>query len=122
MKIPITQILLHLRHRVVEGPVATAILRLRARAGSVALKTPWLYRLGDRVLAWLQVPFKRGEWLVTLPPLDNGATISGACAGIPTVVTDTDASMTENTGKCQALLRPAVGRIEHRRDRAPVSR
>jgi L-lactate dehydrogenase complex protein LldF len=73
VKIPITQILLHLRHRVVEGdaverPVAPTLLRLGARAGSVALKTPWLYRLGARMLTWLQVPFKRGEWLVNLPP------------------------------------------------------
>jgi L-lactate dehydrogenase complex protein LldF len=73
VKIPITEILLHLRHRAVEGdaieaPVAPAVLRLGAQAGSVALRTPWLYRLGARMLAWLQAPFKQGEWLPNLPP------------------------------------------------------
>ncbi len=73
VKIPITDILLHLRHRAVEGdaieaPMAPAVLRLGAKAGSVALGTPWLYRLGARLLACLQAPLAREGWLSKLPP------------------------------------------------------
>ncbi len=73
VKIPITDILLHLRRRVVEGdaqegPVATAMTRASATVGALALGTPWLYRLGSRLLKVLQAPFRRDGWLPKLPP------------------------------------------------------
>jgi L-lactate dehydrogenase complex protein LldF len=77
VKIPITEILLHLRRRVVEGDeqeaaVAPALLRAGARAGSIALRTPWLYRLGSRMLKWLQAPLENDGWLPRLPaPLNR---------------------------------------------------
>ncbi len=72
VKIPITDILLHLRHRVVEGDeqegaAAPYGLRLAAQAGSVALGTTWLYRMGSQVLKRLQAPFVREGWMATLP-------------------------------------------------------
>ncbi len=81
VKIPITEILLHLRRRVVEGdaieePVAPSLLRAGARAGSVALRTPWLYRLGSTMLKWLQTPLKRDGWLPRLPPPLNRWTMA----------------------------------------------
>lgn len=73
VKIPFTQILLHLRRRVVEGdaiekPTAPAAARLGAKLGRVALGTPWLYRLGMWLLPILQAPFQQDGWLPTLPP------------------------------------------------------
>ncbi|HSB69541.1 MAG TPA: LutB/LldF family L-lactate oxidation iron-sulfur protein [Candidatus Methylomirabilis sp.] len=81
VKIPITQILLHLRRRVfegdaIEGPVAPAVLRAGARAGSMALRTPWLYRLGSRLLRIAQVPLRRDGWLPRLPPPFNRWTMT----------------------------------------------
>jgi len=77
VKIPITEILLHLRHRVAEGdaqegPVAPAMLRAGARVGAVGLRTPWLYRLGSRLLKRVQTRFLRDGWLPNLPrPLNR---------------------------------------------------
>jgi L-lactate dehydrogenase complex protein LldF len=73
VKIPITDILLHLRHRVVEGdaasaPVAPTAVRVATRAGAVAMRRPWLYRSGSRALAALQTPWRRDGWLPRLPP------------------------------------------------------
>jgi len=73
VKIPIPQILLHLRRRVVEGdefepPSAPPSLRFAARLGRWTLATPWLYHLGTRLLPLLQAPFRKGEWLPDLPP------------------------------------------------------
>ena len=81
VKIPITEILLHLRRRVVEGdaiegPVAPAVLRAGAQAGSVALRTPWLYRLGSQLLKIAQAPFRRDGWLPKLPPPLNRWTMA----------------------------------------------
>jgi L-lactate dehydrogenase complex protein LldF len=81
VKIPITEILLHLRRRVVEGdgiegPVAPTVLRGGARVGSLALRTPWLYRLGSALLKWLQFPLKRDGWLPKLPPPLNRWTMA----------------------------------------------
>lgn len=81
VKIPITDILLHLRHRVVEGdalepPVAPTAVRIGARAGALALRSPWLYRLGSRVLPWLQAPLRRDRWLPKLPPPLNRWTMA----------------------------------------------
>jgi L-lactate dehydrogenase complex protein LldF len=72
VKMPIPELLLHLRHRVVEGDAfepATASLPVRAgaRLGRLALATPWLYRLGSRLLPVVQAPFRRGAWLPELP-------------------------------------------------------
>lgn len=76
VKIPITKILLHLRHRVVEGdefaaPSAPSILRGGAKIGIFALGTPWLYRLGARLLPVFQAPFRSDGWLRALPPPIN---------------------------------------------------
>ena len=73
VKIPITEILLHLRHRVMEGdvqepPVASAMVRFAAKAGALALGTPWVYRLGSRIIKVFQAPFRRNGWLPKLPP------------------------------------------------------
>ncbi len=81
VKIPITEILLHLRRRVVEGdamagPVAPAVLRAAARTGAVALRRPWLYRLGSRLLRIAQAPFRRDGWLPKLPPPLNRWTMA----------------------------------------------
>ena len=77
VKIPITDILLHLRRRVVEGDAtehvtAPRMVRLGARLGTIAVGTPWLYRLGSRLLKTIQSPFRRGDWLPALPrPLNR---------------------------------------------------
>jgi L-lactate dehydrogenase complex protein LldF len=72
VKIPIPKILLHLRRRVVEGdafasPSAPQSIRAGAKLGALALSTPWLYRLGSRLLPLLQAPFRRDGWLPALP-------------------------------------------------------
>jgi L-lactate dehydrogenase complex protein LldF len=72
VKIPITQILLHLRQRVAEGDAQGAVLplraRLAARAGRLALGLPWLYRLGAKLVAAVERPLARDGWLGWLPP------------------------------------------------------
>jgi L-lactate dehydrogenase complex protein LldF len=73
VKIPIPEILLHLRRRVVEGDlVSTAVAPAPARAGgrlgAFALATPWIYNLGARLLKIVQAPLRRGGWLPALPP------------------------------------------------------
>ena len=80
VKIPITEILLHLRHRVVEGdevetPAGPYHLRLGAQVGSLALRTPWLYRMGSQILKRIQAPFVRDGWMARLPaPLNRWTT------------------------------------------------
>jgi L-lactate dehydrogenase complex protein LldF len=75
--IPIPKILLHLRHRIVEGdafepPSAPKSLRAVATIGAVGLGTPWLYRLVSRLAPILQVPLRRDGWLPRLPaPLNR---------------------------------------------------
>jgi L-lactate dehydrogenase complex protein LldF len=76
VKVPIPEILLHLRHRVVEGdefgkPTASPLLRASAKLGRFALSRPWLYRLGTRWLPLLQAPLRRNGWLPALPPPVN---------------------------------------------------
>lgn len=77
VKIPIPEILLHLRRRVVEGDHTTAAtapagLRLGAKAGGLALRTGWLYRLGSRLLPLATAPWRRQDWLPALPaPLNR---------------------------------------------------
>jgi L-lactate dehydrogenase complex protein LldF len=73
VKIPIPDVLLHLRRRVVAGDVvarstASPTIRAAARAAALALGWPWLYRLGSRLLGALQWPLRRGDWLPALPP------------------------------------------------------
>ena len=76
VKIPIPEILLHLRHRVADGdefapPSAPATLRWSAKLGRLALGWPWLYRLGGRLLPIFQAPLRKGDWLPWLPPPFN---------------------------------------------------
>jgi L-lactate dehydrogenase complex protein LldF len=76
VKIPIPKILLHLRHRVVEGdefekPTAPAPIVASAGLGRIALATPWLYLLGTRILPALLAPLRRDGWLPALPPPIN---------------------------------------------------
>ncbi len=73
VKIPITDILLHLRHRVAEGDATEpallpAIARTGAQIGEAMFSTPWLYRLGARLSAVAQARLQRGDWLSNLPP------------------------------------------------------
>lgn len=73
VKIPIPEILLHLRHRVVEGDeieraVAPPVARAAGALGAFALGTPWLYNFGARLLTVFQAPLRRGSWLPALPP------------------------------------------------------
>ena len=81
VKIPIPEILLHLRHRVVEGDqienaVAPTTVRAGAKFGAFALGTPWLYNLGARVLKIIQLPLRRDGWLPALPPPVNRWTMA----------------------------------------------
>jgi L-lactate dehydrogenase complex protein LldF len=76
VKIPIPAILLHLRHRVVEGdefekPTASPLLKPGVKLGTFALSKPWLYRLGTYWLPILQSPLRRDGWLPALPPPVN---------------------------------------------------
>ncbi len=81
VKIPIPEILLHLRHRVVEGdafaaPAAPPILRAGAQGVGLALGMPLLYEIGTQLLRRAQFPLKRGAWLPTLPPPLNRWTMT----------------------------------------------
>jgi len=76
VKIPIPKILLHLRHRVAEGDqfdpaVAPKTISAGAKLGSIAFGTSWLYSLGSNMMNVLQMPFRRGDWLASLPPPFN---------------------------------------------------
>lgn len=73
VKIPIPEILLHLRHRVVEGDafagaVVPPLVRAGARASTLALRAPALYNLGSRVLKAIESPLRVDGWLPALPP------------------------------------------------------
>lgn len=73
VKIPIPDILLHLRRRVVEGdevegPNASLAIRTGATLGTFAFGTPWLYRFGSQVLKIVQAPLRKQGWLTNLPP------------------------------------------------------
>lgn len=73
VKIPIPEILIHLRRRVVEGdavegPAAPAVLAAAAGLGSMALGNPRLYELGTQLLRVAQKPLERQNWLPALPP------------------------------------------------------
>jgi L-lactate dehydrogenase complex protein LldF len=76
VKIPIPEILLHLRRRVVEGdqvdgPAIAPVVVAGARAGALTLSLPWLYEFGSQALRVFQAPLRRGKWLANLPPPAN---------------------------------------------------
>jgi L-lactate utilization protein LutC len=77
VKIPITKILLELRHRVAEGdanqaPSVAGAIRFASNLSARTLEIPWIYRLGSRLLKITQTPFRRGNWLrALLPPLNR---------------------------------------------------
>jgi len=73
VKIPIPEILIRLRRRVVEGdrvedPSASPVLRVAAEVGGRTLGLPWLYEFGSQLLKWVQAPWRSGGWLPNLPP------------------------------------------------------
>lgn len=73
VKIPIPQILLHLRRRAMEGdsfggPSAPFTAKLSATLGTLAFGLPWLYRLGTRLLPTLTRFLNRAGWIPSLPP------------------------------------------------------
>jgi L-lactate dehydrogenase complex protein LldF len=83
VKIPIPEILLQLRHRVVEGdnrgeietlpdqPSISIRLRVLARLSRLMIGTPWLYRFGTRLLPLISAPFQRDGWILQMPPPAN---------------------------------------------------
>jgi len=76
VKIPITQILLHLRRRVVEGdsiaPASAApMVRSGAKLGALAFGVPWLYKLGTQLLPVLMAPLAKAGWIKALPAPAN---------------------------------------------------
>lgn len=81
VKIPIPDILLHLRHRVAEGdPIDSAVTPVAVRTltslASKSLSASWLYRFGARMLRIVQIPFRRTDWLPHLPPPLNRWTLA----------------------------------------------
>lgn len=81
VKIPIPEILLHLRHRIAEGDeieesVTSGFVRGAMTISTWAMRMPWLWWLGSRVLGIIQAPFRRDEWLPNLPPPLSRWTIS----------------------------------------------
>ncbi len=76
VKIPIPEILLHLRHRVVEGdeiepPTVSPLVSTGATLGTFAFGVPWLYRIGSQLLKFVQAPLRKNGWLPNLPPPVN---------------------------------------------------
>ncbi len=81
VKIPIPEILVRLRQRVVEGdhveaPSAPAVVRVAAGLGGLAFRLPWLYEWGTQVLKVVQAPLRRDGWLPALPPPVNRWTMA----------------------------------------------
>jgi L-lactate dehydrogenase complex protein LldF len=73
VKVPLTEILLHLRRRVVEGDeigasVVPPALTTGVKAGTLAFGMPRLYELGSQLLRLVQVPWRQDGWLPALPP------------------------------------------------------
>jgi L-lactate dehydrogenase complex protein LldF len=81
VKIPIPTILRHLRRRVAEGDEFApssmpGSIRLAASAGSLALRLPWLYRLGTRLLPPVTRVLRRDGWHQALPyPLSRWTSV-----------------------------------------------
>jgi L-lactate dehydrogenase complex protein LldF len=81
VKIPIPEILIHLRRRVaegdeVDGPVIAPVVAAGTRAGALALSSPWLYEFGSQALRVAQTPLRQGKWLPSLPPPANRWTLA----------------------------------------------
>ncbi|MBI4787054.1 MAG: iron-sulfur cluster-binding protein [Chloroflexi bacterium] len=81
VKIPIVEILLRLRRRVVEGDAAEAATappaaRIGSQAMARAMSIPALYRIGAQALQIAQAPFRRENWLPNLPPPINRWTMT----------------------------------------------
>ncbi len=100
VKIPIPEILIHLRRRVVEGdavdgPSAPPALAAAADLAAVALSSPQLYEFGTQALKVAQAPLVRGGWLPVLPPpdqsLDDGSAAPRVPRLVPAVLPDADA-------------------------------
>ncbi len=73
VKIPIPEILLHLRHRVVEGdaggaPTSPPAVQIGGTVGAAVMTLPALYEFGTQFLRVAQAPLRRDGWLPTLPP------------------------------------------------------
>lgn len=81
VKVPLLDLLRHLRRRVAEGDATSLaaispVLKVAARGSAIALGTPWLYRLGTRLMPLLQTPLRRGNWIPALPaPLNRWTTV-----------------------------------------------
>jgi L-lactate dehydrogenase complex protein LldF len=76
VKIPIPEILLHLRRRVVEGDetgpaVLGAAPRLGGALGGTVMGMPRLYEFGTQFARLAQRPLRRDGWLPALPPPAN---------------------------------------------------
>ncbi len=76
VKVPFTEILLHLRKRVVDGdqfaePALSAPGRAAAKAGRLAFGVGWLYRVGTKLLPVVTAPLTKQGWMDTLPPPFN---------------------------------------------------
>jgi L-lactate dehydrogenase complex protein LldF len=76
VRIPIPEILLHLRRRVVEGdetgpPVLAPALQAGAAAGSAVMAMPRAYEAGTQIARVAQAPLRRDGWLPALPPPAN---------------------------------------------------
>ncbi len=81
VKIPIPEILIQLRRRVVEGdqveaPSAPPAIRAAAGVGGLAFRLPWFYELGTQLLKVAQAPLRRDGWLPALPPPVNRWTMA----------------------------------------------
>ena len=73
VKIPIHEILLHLRRRAMEGdemdpPVASGLIRAGAKVSAWFLRSPWLYAAAAHLAGMMQRPLWRDGWLHWLPP------------------------------------------------------
>jgi len=73
VRIPIPEILVHLRRRVVEGdrvdgPAISPVVSAAAGAGAAALGTPWLYEFGSQALKVAGTPLSKEGWMAHLPP------------------------------------------------------
>ncbi len=77
VKIPIPNILRHLRRRVAEGdaialPTIPTPIRAVANLASLALAQHWIYRFGARLLPIINPFFRKNNWLSNMPyPLNR---------------------------------------------------
>ncbi len=81
VKIPIPEILIQLRRRVMEGDQVEAasappVVRAAASVGGLAFRWSWLYEFGTQALKVLQAPLRRDGWLPALPPPVNRWTMA----------------------------------------------